>query len=136
MGDDGYVTLTRGPASTRAIDIGEIVFDRLEEEGETAIEVNTEVGGDSMTTLFTGTLAVLTGASQEDVNAVLKDLGANYTESNMTVAEMDRICDQTMRNIDKMGGRDDSDNTNLYITVGLISALAVLITVPMFIRKK
>ena len=136
MGDDGYVTLTRGPASTGAIDIGEIVFDRLEEEGETAIEVNTEVGGDSMTTLFTGTLAVLTGASQEDVNAVLKDLGANYTESNMTVAEMDRICDQTMRNIDKMGGRDDSDNTNLYITVGLISALAVLITVPMFIRKK
>ena len=136
MGDDGYVTLTRGPASTGAIDIGEIVFDRLEEEGETAIEVNTEVGGDSMTTLFTGTLAVLTGASQEDVNAVLKDLGANYTESNMTGAEMDRICDQTMRNIDKMGGRDDSDNTNLYITVGLISALAVLITVPMFIRKK
>ena len=35
-----------------------------------------------------------------------------------------------------MGGCDDSDNTNLYITVGLISALAVLITVPMFIRKK
>ena len=136
MGDDGYVTLTRGPASTGSIDIGEIVFDRLEEEGETAIEVNTEVSGDSMTTLFTGTLAVITGASQEDINDVLKDLGANYTESKMSVSEMDRICDQAMKKIDRMGGRDDSNNTTLYITIGLVSALAVLIAIPMFIRKK
>ena len=135
MGDDGYVTLTRGPASTGSIDIGEIIFDRLEEEGETAIEVNTEISGDSMTTLFTGTLAVLTGASQEDVNGVLKDLGTNYTESNMSVSEMDRICDQTMRNIDKMGGRDDSNNTTLYVMIGLVSVLAVLIAIPMFIRR-
>ncbi len=136
MGDDGYVTLTRGPASTGSIDIGEIVFDRLEEEGETAIEVNTEISGDSMTTVFTGTLAVLTGASQEDINGVLKDLGANYTESKMSVSEMNRICDQTMRNIDKMGGADKGNNTNLYVVIGLISALAVIIAIPMFIRKK
>ena len=135
MGEDGYVTLTRGPASTGSIDIGEIIFDRLEEEGETAIEVNSEISGDSMTTLFTGTVAVLTGASQEDINGVLKDLGANYTESYMSVSEMDRICDRTMRDIDKMGGRDDSNNTTLYVMIGLIAALAALIAIPMFIRR-
>ena len=89
-----------------------------------------------MTTLFTGTLAVITGSSQEDINSVLSDLGANYTESNMSVSDMDRICDLTMRNIDKMGGRDDSNNTSLYVVIGLISALAVIIAIPMFIRKK
>lgn len=136
MGEDGYVTLEEGPVSTGAIDIGAVIFDRLEEEGETSIMVNTEVSGDSMTTMFTGAVAVLTGASQEDIDGVLRDLGANYTKSNMTVAEMDRICDQTMRNIDKMGGRDDSNNTNLYIMIGLISALAMIIAIPMFIRKK
>ena len=135
MGEDGYVTLEEGPVSTGAIDIGAVIFDRLEEEGETSIMVNTEVSGDSMTTMFTGAVAVLTGASQEDINGVLKDLGANYTESNMKVSEMDRICDQTMRNIDKMGGRDDSNNTTLYVMIGLVSVLAVLIAIPMFIRR-
>ena len=133
MGEDGYVTLTRGPASAGAIDIGEIIFDAL---GDEPLEVNSEVSGDSMTTLFTGTLAMITGSSQEDINSVLSDLGANYTESNMSVSDMDRICDLTMRNIDKMGGRDDSNNTSLYVVIGLISALAVIIAIPMFIRKK
>ena len=35
-----------------------------------------------------------------------------------------------------MGGRNDSNNTDLYITIGLVSALAVIIAIPMFIRKK
>lgn len=136
MGEDGYVTLEAGPVSTGAIDIGAVIFDKLEEEGETSIMVNTEVSGDSMTTMFTGAVAVLTGASQEDINGVLKDLGANYTESNMKVSEMDRICDQTLKEIDRMGGADKGNNTNLYIGFGLVSALAVLIAVPMFIRRK
>ena len=89
-----------------------------------------------MTTMFTGAVAVLTGASQEDIDGVLKDLGANYTESNMKVSEMDRICDQTLKEIDRMGGADKGNNTNLYIGFGLISALAVIIAIPMFIRKK
>ena len=133
MGEDGYITLTRGPASAGAIDIGEIIFDAM---GDEPLEVNSEISGDSMTTLFTGTLAVITGSSQEDINSVLSDLGANYTESHMSVSDMDRICDQTMRNIDKMGGADKGNNTSLYIMIGLVSALAVLIAVPMFIRKK
>ena len=136
MGEDGYVTLEEGPVSTGAIDIGAVIFDRLEEEGETSIMVNTEVSGDSMTTMFTGAVAVLTGASQEDIDGVLKDLGANYTESNMKVSEMDRICNQTLKEIDRMGGADKGNNTNLYIGFGLVSALAVLIAVPMFIRRK
>ena len=136
MGEDGYVTLEEGPVSTGAIDIGAVIFDRLEEEGETSIMVNTEVSGDSMTTMFTGAVAVLTGALQEDINGVLKDLGANYTESNMKVSEMDRICDQTLKEIDRMGGADKGNNTNLYVVIGLISALAVIIAIPMFIRKK
>ena len=136
MGEDGYVTLEEGPVSTGAIDIGAVIFDRLEEEGETSIMVNTEVSGDSMTTMFTGAVAVLTGASQEDINGVLKDLGANYTESNMKVSEMDRICDQTLKKINRMGGADKGNNTVLYVVIGLISALAVIIAIPMFIRKK
>ena len=136
MGEDGYVTLEEGPVSTGAIDIGAVIFDRLEEEGETSMMVNTEVSGDSMTTMFTGAVAVLTGASQEDIDGVLKDLGANYTESNMKVSEMDRICNQTLKEIDRMGGADKGNNTNLYIGFGLVSALAVLIAVPMFIRRK
>ena len=136
MGEDGYVTLEEGPVSTGAIDIGAVIFDRLEEEGETSIMVNTEVSGDSMTTMFTGAVAVLTGASQEDIDGVLKDLGANYTESNMKVSEMDRICNQTLKEIDRMGGADKGNNTNLYVVIGLISALAVIIAIPMFIRKK
>ena len=134
MGDDGYVTLTRGPASTGSIDIGEIIFDRLEEEGETAIEVNTEISGDSMSTLFTGTLAVLTGASQEDINGVLKDLGASYTVSNMSVRDMDGVCDQAMKKIDKMGGRSENTDSGVIIAIALVASLAALILISRFIK--
>ena len=41
-----------------------------------------------------------------------------------------------MSYINKMVGRDNSNNTVLYFVIGLISALAVIIAIPMFIRKK
>lgn len=136
MGEDGYITLTKGPASTGTIDLGEIVFTALEAEGQTSIEMDSEISGGSMASFVAGAVAIFTGTTQEQVEGVLADIGAEYAPSNITMKDVNRMCDQKLSYIDKMVGRDNSNNTVLYVVTGLISALAVIIAIPMFIRKK
>ena len=137
MGDDGNVTLTKGDSSSGAIDIGEILFDTLEAEGEDSFVMSSEVNGDSMKSLLTGAMVVFTGmGTQEQAQKTLKNTGAEYSPSNITMKNMNRMCDQKMASINKMGSADTGNNKNLYVVIGLVSALAVIIAIPMFIMKK
>ena len=105
MGEDGYITLTKGPASTGTIDLGEIVFTALEAEGQTSIEMDSEISGGSMASFVAGAVAIFTGTTQEQVEGVLADIGADYSPSNITMKDVNRMCDQKMSYINKMVGR-------------------------------
>ena len=137
MGDDGYVTLTRGNQSAGALDLGEVIFDALETEGETSVDVSTDVSGSSMMDIVTATVSVFAeDASQEEINEVLKDLGAEYSESTMSVKQMDKVCDQSMNRINRYGGAyDNNSDTGLFIAIGVVAAMAAVILISMFVRR-
>ena len=137
MGDDGNITLTRGNQSTGTIDVGELFFDALESEGETSISMSSEINGDSMMSFVSGAASVFIGdASQEQIEGILNGIGAEYSESTVSVKQMDRMCDQKKASINKMSGADDRDNTGTYIVLALVAAMAAVILVSMFIKRE
>jgi len=137
MDDDGNITLTRGNQSTGSLDIGELFFDALEAEGEQSVSVSSEVNGDSMMSFITGTAAIFSGdASQDEIGEVLNNLGAEYSGSTVTVKQMDRMCEQKMTNINKMGGSDNGSDTGIYIALALVTAMAAVLLISMFIKKE
>ncbi len=135
MDENGDVTLTRGAASAGALDFGELLFDTLESEGETSVTMSSKVDGDMMQGVLSGITGIVTGAGSDQVNGVLKTMGAEYSSSTMTVQEMNKMYDQKVKYIQNYTN-PLNDNTVLYVVIGLISALAVIIAIPMFIRKK
>ena len=135
MGEDGYITLTKGPASTGTIDLGEIVFTALEAEGQTSIEMDSEISGGSMASFVAGTVAIFTGATQEQAEEALKSAGAEYSPSNITMKDMNRMCDQKMASIKKMAGADSGNDTGIYIAIALVASMAAVILISSFIRK-
>jgi len=138
MGDDGNITLSRGEAATGVIDLGEVLFDQLESEGETSFTMSSEVNGDSMKSMFAGIIAMATGVgSSDDIEEVMTNMGAEYSDSGMTVKDMDELCDKTMDDIRNSNSNKDGENSNtVIIAIGAVVALAVLIALLFFIKKK
>lgn len=135
MDNDGHVILTRGSQSIGAIDIGEMLFDSLEAEGETSITMSSEVTGDSMQSILAGMIGMFTDSgSSEDVEEVLKAMGAEYSSSNVSIQHMNRVCDQKMREISRYATSDTND-TPVYITIGIVAVLALAILMISYVKK-
>jgi len=135
MDENGDVTLTRGAASAGALDFGELLFDTLEEEGETSVTMSSEVDGEMMQSVLAGIAGIAMGAGPDEMSDVLKAMGAEYSSSTVTVQEMNRMFDQKTRYIQNYTN-PQHDDTVLYVAIGIVAVLAAGILLPMFIRKK
>ena len=136
MDANGNVILTRGPGSSGSVDIGDLLFTALEAEGEDSFSMSAKMNGDSMESFLAGATVLFTGmGTQEQAEDMLKSIGAEYKPSNISIADINKMYDKKMTEIDGMTGQSN-DNSGLYIAIAIIASIAALIAMSMFIKKE
>ena len=135
MDENSDIVLTKCDSyDPETLDLGEVLFDVLEAEGETSVTMSSKVDGETMQGVLAGIAGIATGAGPDEVNEVLKAMGAEYSPSTMTVQEMNKMYDQKAKYIQNYTD-PKHDNTVLYIAIGIVAVLAAGILLSMFVRK-
>ena len=85
------------------------------------------MNGDSMESFLAGATVLFTGmGTQEQAEDMLKSIGAEYKPSNVSIADINKMYDKKMAEIDGMTGKSNN-NSGLYIAIAIVASIAALI---------